>query len=222
MNDYKNALEFWDKGFAEIKGEKIDEKFIKEETLNEIFKKYINKDSKVLDFGCGSGWGLMEMALTVPFSLGIGIDQSPNVIRYTNECVNLSQFKNLKFICGDHKTLDNYKETFDFVFTTNVIDVVPDEIFNEIIENLYNTLKTGGYILISLNPFFTENELTEVLKMEKRGNYYYKNNILRCNYKTVSEWEKIFSAKFNLIRSEGYKLQSTDKYERRMYLLRKD
>lgn len=223
MNDYEELLKFWNACFENSEGYLVDGKFVDSEIFNEIIKTYVNENTHVLDFGSGSGWGLLEIFVTSPFKEGLGIDPAPNSIKMANECVTLSKMEaHLKFIEGDQKILSQYPEYFDFIFSTNVLDVVPDDIMFEILEALYYTLKKGGYALICLNPAFTEIELTETLKMDRVGTYYYKNGILRCNYKQVKEWEELFSKHFKVIESKAFKLISNDKYERRLYLLKKD
>lgn len=53
-----------------------------------------------------------------------------------------------------------------------------------------------------MNPIFSPVEMTELLKTTKVGNYYYKDGIMRCNYKKMDEWKKMFD-KYFIIEDEG-------------------
>ncbi len=222
MNDYQKALEFWNQIFAQQTGYAITGKFVENATFNNIINEYVKAEDTLLDFGCGSGWGLPEIYFTKHFTQGIGIDISANSIKVARECSQLSSLDDkLTYFVGDQKVLDDYQTAFDFIFSTNTIDVVPDEVTTEILDAFNKAVKSGGYLLICLNPNFTEDELINLLKMEKRGNYYYKNDILRCNYKSIAEWENIFKAYFTILKSEPFVFSPEEKYQRHLYLLQK-
>jgi len=139
----------------------------------------------------------MEISLTTLFKEGIGIDPSLNGISYANEVAKLSEMNNIKFIQGDENTILNYPNYFDFVITVNTLDVLPNEIVTKIIENLSKTLRDDGHLIVCLNPDFTREELTSLIKMTKDENmdYYYRDNIFRCNYESINEewlyWKRL-------------------------------
>ncbi len=164
----------------------------------------------------------MEAYHTVNFMKGIGIDTSNNAIETANKIKDLSNLTNLSFFCGDVKELNTYQNYFDFIISINTIDVIPDEIGEKIIDYLYKSLKANGKIFIGMNPIFSPVEMTELLKMTKVGNYYYKDGIMRCNYKKMDEWKKMFD-KYFIIEDEGEFVLSEkeEKYPRRMFLLSK-
>ena len=54
-----------------------------------------------MDFGCGNGWGLIEIAYTVNLGEGIGMDQSEYAVECSNRTVEASNIGNLKFVVGD-------------------------------------------------------------------------------------------------------------------------
>lgn len=222
VNSYADSLKFWNEHFTNIEGYKVDTKFIDSELVNKIFDDNINENSNVLDFGCGSGWGIFEIYLSKKFKFGLGIDESVNSCRLGNDCAKLSGLEDIiKFKSGNQDLLKDYQDFFDFIISVNVLDVVPDEVTYKIIERLKKSLKHNGKLLICLNPVFTEDEMTSLLKMEKKDGYYYKNGILRCNYKKVEDWEEIFSKDFIIKKSAPFTLTKEEKYERRLYLLEK-
>ncbi len=60
MEQYLKLLDFWNKALKSDEVYKTNGKWIKDDNFNSTLKKYINENSKVLDFGCGSGWALIE------------------------------------------------------------------------------------------------------------------------------------------------------------------
>ena len=164
----------------------------------------------------------MEISLTTLFKEGIGIDPSFNGISYANEVAKLSEMNNIKFIQGDENTILNYPNYFDFVITVNTWDVLPNEIVTKIIENLSKTLRDDGHLIVCLNPDFTREELTSLIKMTKDENmdYYYRDNIFRCNYKSINEWCDLLGKYFTVVEIKEFSLNEGP-YKRRMIILKK-
>ena len=164
----------------------------------------------------------MEISLTTLFKEGIGIDPSFNGISYANEVAKLSEMNNIKFIRGDENTILNYPNYFDFVITVNTWDVLPNEIVTKIIENLSKTLRDDGHLIVCLNPDFTREELTSLIKMTKDENmdYYYRDNIFRCNYKSINEWCDLLGKYFTVVEIKEFSLNEGP-YKRRMIILKK-
>lgn len=164
----------------------------------------------------------MEISLTTLFKEGIGIDPSFNGISYANEVAKLSEMNNIKFIRGDENTILNYPNYFDFVITVNTWDVLPNEIVTKIIENLSKTLRDDEHLIVCLNPDFTREELTSLIKMTKDENmdYYYRDNIFRCNYKSINEWCDLLGKYFTVVEIKEFSLNEGP-YKRRMIILKK-
>lgn len=220
MDKYIELKNFWDSNFKDLTVEVINEKWITDDKFNEITNKYINENTNVLDYGCGSGWALFEAYNTVKFSKGIGIDTSENAIKYNNMIAKISKMENIDFICGDESKLKQYENYFDFVYSFNVFDVLPDEIIKSILVNLKKSLKPNAHLFIGLNPDFTIEELTNLLKMEEIDGYYFKNGIMRCNKKSIEKWKEIFNEYFNIIEDFKFAIvEQEQKYPRVGFLL---
>lgn len=164
----------------------------------------------------------MEISLTTLFKERIGIDPSLNGISYANEVAKLSEMNNIKFIQGDENTILNYPNYFNFVINVNTLDVLPNEIVTKIIENLSKTLRDDGHLIVCLNPDFTREELTSLIKMTKDENmdYYYRDNIFRCNYKSINEWCDLLGKYFTVVEIKEFSLNEGP-YKRRMIILKK-
>lgn len=222
MNDeYVKLKEFWNEYFKNIQSGEVPGKWIEDENFNQAIKKYIKEHSKVLDFGCGNGWGLIEISYTVQIDEGIGVDQSINAIISSNQTKEASKINNLKFILGDENTLDNYKEYFDTVFSVNTFDVLTNDALEDVILSCKKVLKKDGYLLVSINPDFPLS-FFEKNGYEIKGDYIYKNNILRGNIKTTEEWIELLSKHFNFVEVVTYALMDIEKtYPRRMLVFKK-
>ncbi|MFA7032991.1 MAG: class I SAM-dependent methyltransferase, partial [Bacilli bacterium] len=144
MNDYQSLKEFWNRSFQSLKPEKLTAKWVEDEGFNKVISASLKRDSKVLDFGCGSGWGLFELYFTQPFAYGLGIDQSESAIKCDQEVAILSQLDKLHFMVGDELKLLQFPDYFDFILSVNTIDVVPDKVSKAIINNLSLSLANGG------------------------------------------------------------------------------
>lgn len=217
----KDLQVFWDSFFEGAEPEPIDDKWIEDETFNSTILKYVKEDSNVLDYGCGTGWALIEIARTAPFNNGIGIDTGVNAIKYATGCVEKSGDKNLTFITGDQTSLDGYKQYFDVAVSFNVIDVLPDDITREVLSSIKNSLKPGGVVLIGINPDFPK-DLLEKMGYVFKGGYMFKDDILRGNDKTLEQWESLLKDYFTLVESTTIALVEREKqYPRRFFILKK-
>jgi len=217
MNDYERLKAFWNKELGEP--EKA-ESWIENEKFNQIINDYLRDGDYVLDFGAGSGWGLTELTFKKKIN-GIGIDTAINSINYANKMAQISNLDNIKFICADESILDNYIDKFDFVLSVNLLDVLPDEIVDNILEQLHKACKKGAYLFIGLNPDFTVEQLTQMIGMKQVGHYFYKDDILRANKKTKNEWANLFSNNFEVIENFEFVVDEREKdYPRNGYLLK--
>jgi cyclopropane fatty-acyl-phospholipid synthase-like methyltransferase len=220
-NEYLKLKEFWNEYFKNIEKYVVSGKFVNDDNFNGAVEKYIKADSKVLDFGCGSGWGLIEIAYTVNIMEGIGVDQSSNAIDIANLAAEASNMQNLNFIVGDENTLSNYCDYFDSVISINTFDVVSDEVLENMTLSCNNALKKNGYLLVSINPDFPL-DVYEKNGYEIKNGYIYKDGILRGNYKTTEQWIEFFSQYYKFEELITFALSDIEKkYPRRMFVLKK-
>lgn len=105
--------------------------------LYEKLKKITNENSKVLDLGTGGGEKVLTKFPQVKEVLGT--DFSKEMIKTANKNLLKSKRKNIKFEVMDNLNMTTPKEYFDVVVARNTV-TDPKQI--------YETLKSGGYVLI--------------------------------------------------------------------------
>ncbi len=220
--DYERSKDFWNELFASDTPEKIEGRAFDDPTFTRLLETGLKDAETVLDYGCGAGWGLFEMYFCKPSVRGVGVDPSENGVRYAERCAALSGLSEaLTFVCGDASLLR--KDEYDFILTVNLLDVVPLSVCESVLAALRDALKPGRSMLVCLNPEFTEEEMTGMIGMEKRGDYYYKNGVLRARRASRLQWKTLFERYFTVTESATFALTEREREHPRVaYLMRKD
>ena len=197
---------FWNDEFKKLKSKKIIISEIKVESdLDKAIKFMGDNTNKLLDIGSGSGYALFNAKiLGNRLSYGLGIDSSINAIKFAIETIKLSNIEGLDFKVADHNYLKKLKEnSFDGIICSNVLDVIPKETANEIINEIKRLLKTNGYLLLKFNFYLTK-EIIEKNKMKEiEKNTYTLNGVLRGVNSTIKEWLEKFQD-FKIIKEAEY------------------
>lgn len=167
------------------------------------------KDSRALDFGCGTGMFCRELK-----SLGFksfGIDVSPEMIKIGQE--NLD--KDIKLYVGDTesaKSLAEKEGKFDLVTSIMVLQFIEDQKIKELAE----VLKANGYfILVNHNPphleargftdTFTLGHTDTTVPLYQRSAEEYDAILKPLGFKRVFETcateSEEFLKKYNIVRT---------------------
>lgn len=215
-------INFWDNHFEKLEAEAINKEDLTiSNPLDEALKLLGDTCENVLDFGCGSGYGLFLSALSgQKLTYGLGIDTSKNAIRFCQETSEKSNLKHLDFIASDDAYLDKLEPgSFDGIICSNVLDVVPYQTSEGIIRRLDRLLKPGGFFLLKINFYLTE-EMIKRINMEALDHRSYAiNGILRGVNLTTEEWIDRFKA-YDVLKIDAYqRLQKGPKD--RLVLLKK-
>lgn len=106
--------------------------------------KLLNKDSKILDIGCGSGIPIDKYFLEREFNV-TGIDISREQIKLAKK--NLPQGN---FFIKDMCEIDFPASSFDAVVSFYAIFHIPREEHFALLKKLYALLKIKGYLLVTM------------------------------------------------------------------------
>lgn len=218
----QKLVAFWDSHFAGGQAMTITKSDIVLDTpLDECLQILGDSCHSVLDVACGSGLSLIEiMLIGKKVKKGLGFDTSKNAIATANEIASLSKIANLEFVVGDEEYLSSIKtDSYDGIFCSNFLDVVPDEIALRVIANIRRILQPGGLLLLKFN-FFLDADLIQRLKMDELGpNCFAMNGVFRANNKTTAEWIGLFPD-YDVIKVSGFR-RAPNLPEDRLVLLRK-
>ncbi|GAB0157822.1 hypothetical protein CHRYSEOSP005_31080 [Chryseobacterium sp. Alg-005] len=102
------------------------------------YAKSFVKGKKVLDFGCGSGYGTQMLSEDAQSVTGVDISKEAIEFAKTNYTASRLDFKTIPEISN---------EKFDIITSFQVIEHVPND--NQYVTDLKRLLNPGGYLLIS-------------------------------------------------------------------------
>ena len=207
-----NLIKFWDDRFN-----------LSDEAINEInsldpFKDYVNlapsfalvnackkiaKYDKILDYGSGYDWAGIIMSRSGAKDI-TGVDTSINAKKVSDIYCKYFNAK-INHLVIDYNYLEKVSDnTFDAIFTSNVLDVVEDDTRNYILKHLTRILKRNGMLVVGLNYYVP---LDKINNKNGKKNHLYIDNVLRLVSLTDKEWINIFEKEFkiiNLKRIEDY------------------
>ena len=110
----------------------------------ELFSKYVSKDCKILDVGCGYGRILNELS-EAGFTDLTGVDSAENMIKR-----GLREYPNLNLVANPDGAIPFEDDSFDAVILFGVLTCVPDNESQKVLLNdIKRVLKPGGIIYIN-------------------------------------------------------------------------
>lgn len=216
MNKYDHVIKQWNSIFKQ-EGVSVPKKC---ESGNKAFDnalEWLTKDAAtVLDFGCGNGIILFWCAL-YGTRKHIGIDLSGQAIDNA-ECASreLSSGEFI-FVQGSVEKLKRIQDnSIDAIILSNIIDnLYPDDAVY-LLEEVRRILKTGGRVLVKLNPHITEEQMKAYNIKVIEGNLLDDGMILLNN--TTEQWTALLSKYFSIERYEDLWYPEYEQTNR-MYLL---
>lgn len=124
-----------------------------------IFHKYINKNYKILDIGCGAGRTTINL-FKEGYSSITGLDVADNLIDYArNYCYE--NHLDINFILGDATKLEFPDNSFDAViFSYNGMQCIPKKASrDQVLKEIHRVLKSGGVYIFTAHNRDDENRI---------------------------------------------------------------
>jgi len=110
-----------------------------------ITRKYLDQQSEVMEFGCGTGSTALLHAPWVKSLLAI--DYSSKMIDIANEKKRREGITNVRFEVGDIDSMELEPEQFDAILGLNILHLLPA--WEQVLEKVYALLKPGGHFISS-------------------------------------------------------------------------
>jgi len=101
--------------------------------------------SDLLDVGCGDGRLINELSQNFPERNFYGVDMSQSAI-FLAKGLNY-HYKNTSFVCQDFSQIQNQ---FDIVVLNEVLEHIPDDIYQQFCKNIITKMKKGGVLVITV------------------------------------------------------------------------
>jgi len=121
----------------------------------------VNRDSIVVDLGCGSANILSALS---PFiSQGIGVDVSEHMIRHAQRKLQNESVKNVELKHSDFRNFTLPFQSVNVVFSIYSLHHIDDQEKVQLFRHVYHMLKPGGLFYIEDNVFnFPRDEMQQL------------------------------------------------------------
>lgn len=118
----------------------------------------IKTGDRILDVGIGTGLSLSVFPRNCKV---VGIDLSTEMLRKAKEKIERNGLKNIKVLSMDAMNVGFRDNSFDKVFISHVVSVVPDPY--QVMSEVRRVCKKGGQVVI-INHFKSRNKLVETME----------------------------------------------------------
>lgn len=146
---------------------------------------------KILDLGCGKGKITAQLTRSVSHGYVIGLDLSPNMVKYAQERFPVERYPNLAFYQGDANSID-YQNQFDVIFSFTGLQWVPDH--EATLLKMYHALKHSGSVALSMPlglPISLEQALGELMIQEKWRAFFPNDFQPGFNFISLENYRKL-------------------------------
>jgi SAM-dependent methyltransferase len=229
---YDDVVQFWNRAFemSETEKDQFTQEFDPEngwkelapsEKLRDILVENLSDCQNVLDYGCGEGWAGIALSKTGCENVTC-VDVSENAVKFAAFLGHIcGAGTGFQTECVSPYWIEKAKEdSFDGVFCSNVVDVLPSDIAEDIIKNIARIAEKGAKIIISMNYYQKAVSRPEKNLEVRNGNEIYINGILRMVSRTDEEWSEILGRYFDVERIEHFSWPGETEETRRIYILK--
>ena len=177
---------------------------------------------KVLDYGCGMGWaGIVAAKSGCPDVTAV--DVSETGVHFAEEFSKLFGVQEaVHASLVSPEWLSAVPEgTYDGLFCSNVLDVVPSVTAKEIIREVARVVTDDASVVIGLNYDMSPEKAAERGTVLVDGNCVYMNGVLRLVSQSDEEWTEIFAPYFTVEKLDHFAWPGETEETRRLFFLRK-
>ena len=230
--DYKNLIAHWDAAFRMTEEEK--RQTMTEEEAAEFMQlapspKLASAAAELagcenaLDYGCGNGWAGIIAARSGCKCVTCA-DPAPNACETAACLAKLFRAEeSVHTVCVTEDWLAGVPEgSYDGIFCSNVLDVVPPEMSDEIIKNLARAACPGAKVTVGLNYYLPPEQAAEKGMELKDGCALYLDGVLRLVTRTDEDWRERLGRYFTVERLDRFAWPGEDTERRRLFFLRKN
>ena len=223
--DNQTLIGFWDRAFALPEEPERQEEDWRTLALSEkLFQAAcsLGRCEKVLDYGCGSGWAAIIAARSGCADV-TAADAAPGAVRAARlRAANCGAADRIRFCCAESGWLQRVPDkTYDGLFCSNVLDVIPPETAEEIIREMARVVRRDGIVIIGLN-YCLSPEAAAARGLELAdGRRLYVDGVLRLVSRTDEEWTRIFAPLFAVELLEHFAWPGETAETRRLFRLRR-
>ena len=182
--------------------------------------KELGSCKKVLDYGCGSGWGAIVAASNGCKDV-LAVDLGKNITDAAKFYADVLGV-NIKTEVIDENWIKNVPAcTFDGLVCSNVLDVVLLETAENIVKEMARITTSDAKIVIGLN-FYMSKEMAKKRNIELVDDMYlFVNDVLRLSSLSDDEWKIIFAPYFEVVKLDYFAWEGEEKESRRLFALKK-
>lgn len=230
--DYESAKNFWNTAFAMDEEAKKNaetstdtendwEKMAPSKKLFDAAQS-LGSSRHLLDYGCGRGWASI-IAAKSGCSDVTAVDLAENAVQTAEFYLNL-------FEVDDRVTAHRISEdwiaeekdaSYDAIFCSNVLDVVPDAVAQRILENFARIAQKDARVIVGMNYYMEPKDNPEKKMTVKNKNCVYVNDILRLVCRTDEEWTQTLGRYFTVEKLKHFAWPGEETERRRLFYLRK-
>ncbi len=177
---------------------------------------------RVLDYGCGYAWAGIIAARSGCEQV-TAVDPAAGAVESAKVYAEFFGAKErMEISCVDTDWLSRLPEgTYDGFICSNVLDVVPTEVAQEILREAARVLTEGAKVIIGLNFYLSPESAKEKGIELQDGNLLFENGVLRMVCRSDAEWEAFFDRYFTVERLEHFAWPGETREARRLFYLKK-
>ena len=228
--DYETTKSFWNSAFfmdedakkAAESGERNWETIAPSKKLFHAAQS-LGQCEKMLDYGCGRGWAAIIAAKSGCANV-TAVEVSENAAesaRFHAKLHGVEERVSVQCV-SDAWIGEVAAESYDGIFCSNVLDVIPEIVAESIIANFARIARKNAPVIIGMNYYMQPKENPEKKMTIKNGNHVFLDDVLRLVSRTDEEWTETFSRYFAVERLEHFAWPGEENERRRLFYLRKN